>query len=67
MIILSATRAFKASHFEVSHNLSKNVNFFKGSKVIFIPILFQIKKLLSAWKIISKKIKTFGTQELSPT
>ncbi len=24
MIILSATRAFKAYHFEVSHNLSKN-------------------------------------------
>ncbi len=28
MITLSATRAFKAYHFEVPHNLSKNINFF---------------------------------------
>ncbi len=27
MIILSATRAFKAYHFEVPHNLLKNVKF----------------------------------------
>ncbi len=32
MISLSATRAFKAYHFEVSHNLSKNVIYLGSGK-----------------------------------